>query len=171
MARADNITSGISLFMMLFSTFMGITNATHPIIMRMLKILLPTTLPIANSALPSMADRMLITNSGAEVPNATIVNPITRSLTPHFFATDDAPSVRQLAPTKIKARPPINNRMFIIIIAYLWLKVVTLLHYMSESILRCISLKNPILVVFIVAKVINNFKRKLFFAITCRNVQ
>ena len=49
--------------------------------------------------------------SGALVPNATIVKPITRSLTPHFFATAAEPSVRQLAPIRINANPPMRNRM------------------------------------------------------------
>ena len=114
-ARADRITNGISLLIMLFSTFIGITRATHPIIMRILKILLPTTFPIANSALPLIADNELITNSGADVPKATIVRPITRSLTPHFFATDEAPSVSPLAPSKMRTNPPIKRRIFSII--------------------------------------------------------
>ena len=122
-AKADNMTRGISLLMMLLSTFIGITSATQPTIMKMLKMLLPTTLPIANCALPLMAESELMTSSGDEVPKATIVYPITRSRTPHFFATDDAPSIRQFAPYNIKTSPPINMRKSITIIKFLWLRL------------------------------------------------
>jgi hypothetical protein len=81
----------------------------------MLKILLPTTLPIAISALPCIEDRRLITNSGADVPNATIVRPITRSDILNRLATDAAPSVSALAPANINARPATNIKIFQII--------------------------------------------------------
>ena len=77
-ASAESMTKGISLLMVPSPTCMGRTKAVHPIIINTLKILLPTTFPIAISALPWIADSTLITNSGAEVPNATIVSPMTR---------------------------------------------------------------------------------------------
>ena len=104
-ARAERITSGISLVMMLRSIRMGENRAVTPIITRTLKILLPTTLPTAISALPLSAEMKLIVSSGAEVPKATMVRPITRSLTPHLRAMAEAPSVRALAPTRMSTRP------------------------------------------------------------------
>lgn len=109
-ASEERITSGISLVMMLRSTFIGMTIAVTPIMTRILNILLPTTLPIASSALPWIADMRLMTNSGAEVPNATTVSPIMRSETPQRFAIADAPSVRIFAPTRISASPNMRKR-------------------------------------------------------------
>lgn len=40
----------------------------------------------------------LTTNSGADVPKATIVNPIAKSDTLYFFANEAAPVTNQLAP-------------------------------------------------------------------------
>ena len=104
----DKITRGISLLIVPSPTFIGKTNAVQPIIIRILKILLPTTLPIAISALPLIDDSRLITNSGADVPKATIVSPITKSEIRNFFATAAEPSVSALAPTRISANPPIK---------------------------------------------------------------
>lgn len=59
---------------------------------------------------------MLTTSSGAEVPNAITVKPITRSDMPHFFANAEAPSVNASAPTKIMISPEIRNRVDKIII-------------------------------------------------------
>lgn len=109
--RDDRMTSGISLDIMLFDTKMGRTVAVMPIITRMLKILLPTTLPTASSPFPPAADIMLIASSGAEVPNATTVSPTTRSEIPILRAMAEEPSVSQLAPKRIRARPPIRNKM------------------------------------------------------------
>ena len=50
------------------------------------------------SGTPFIADITLITSSGADVPNATMVRPITSSLIPKRLATPDPPSVSQLAP-------------------------------------------------------------------------
>jgi len=44
--------------------------------------LLPITFPIARSVLPLNAAIIEVTNSGKDVPVATIVKPITISLTP-----------------------------------------------------------------------------------------
>ena len=49
---------------------------------RILKILLPTILPIAIPALPRFAAVTEVTSSGSDVPKATIVKPINRSLIP-----------------------------------------------------------------------------------------
>ena len=110
---AERMTSGISLLIVPCPTCMGRTRAVHPIIINTLKILLPTTLPIAISALPCSEESTLITSSGAEVPKATMVNPITRSEIRKRLATEAAPSVSPFAPIKIKANPPINKSRFI----------------------------------------------------------
>ena len=105
----DKITNGISLLIVPSPTFIGKTKAVQPIIIRILKILLPTTLPIAISALPLMDDNKLMTNSGADVPKATMVKPITKSEIRNFFATAAEPSVNALAPIRISANPPIKQ--------------------------------------------------------------
>ena len=55
----------------------GIINAVVPITNKMLKMLLPTTLPIAMSAFPFLAAITEVNNSGNDVPRATIVSPMT----------------------------------------------------------------------------------------------
>ena len=59
-----------------------------------LKMLLPTTFPIAMSELPLRADIRLTMSSGEEVPKATMVSPTTRGDTPKRRASTEAPSVR-----------------------------------------------------------------------------
>lgn len=75
----------------------------------------PNTLPIARSALPLDDAKILITNSGAEVPKETIVNPITKSETSNFFAREEAPSTIQLDPITTRTNPNINKSIFIIL--------------------------------------------------------
>ena len=70
--------SGISLLNVPLVTLIGTIAAVQPTIISVLKILLPTTFPIAMSALPFSAETTLTVNSGADVPKATIVNPITK---------------------------------------------------------------------------------------------
>ena len=114
----ERITSGISLVMMLRSIFMGITMEVTPIIISMLNMLLPTTLPTASSVEPDTADITLMASSGAEVPKATTVRPTTRSEMPMRRAMADAPSVRKLAPASISTRPTTRNIMLNIIPSY-----------------------------------------------------
>lgn len=111
--RDERMTSGISLLIVPRPILMGATSAVQPMIARILNMLLPTTLPTANPALPFKADNILIINSGADVPNATIVSPTTKSEMLNFFATAEAPSVSIFAPTKIKTRPKINKMITI----------------------------------------------------------
>ena len=49
----------------------------------------------------------LTTNSGAEVPKETMVNPIIKSDTLYFLASADAPSTNQLAPNINAVNPAI----------------------------------------------------------------
>ena len=108
-ASAESTTSGMSLVIIVRSIFIGTIMAVTPMITNTLNILLPTTLPMASSGLPCNADTMLITSSGADVPNATTVRPTIRSETPQRLAMADAPSVSMLAPSIISARPTIKN--------------------------------------------------------------
>ena len=89
----------------------GAMKAVAPIIARILNILLPNTLPIAMSVLPFMADNTLTTNSGALLPTATIVIPMTRVEMPTRFAMAEAPSVIQSAPFIINSSPTRNWAM------------------------------------------------------------
>ena len=72
---------------------------------KMLKILLPTMLPIAISALPLLAATTDVTSSGRDVPSATIVRPINRSLMPNIFASSVAASTVISLPTTISTIP------------------------------------------------------------------
>ena len=94
---------------------MGAKRAVQPTIIKVLKMLLPTTLPTAMSALPFRADDTLTVSSGADVPKATMVSPITMEGIWKRLATDAAPSVRQLAPTKIRSNPPISSNISMLI--------------------------------------------------------
>lgn len=67
--------------------FMGEIMPVTPKIAKMLNTLEPKTFPIAIPLLPLRAATMLVASSGKEVPPATIVSPITASLTPRYCAT------------------------------------------------------------------------------------
>lgn len=70
----ERMHSGISFRKVFRVITIGANRAVHPTIINVLKILLPTTLPTAMSALPFRADDTLTVSSGAEVPKATIVS-------------------------------------------------------------------------------------------------
>jgi hypothetical protein len=61
---------------------------------------------------------MLIANSGAEVPKATTVRPITMSVTPSRRAIVAEPSVKPVAPTRMSTKPPIKYSKLISISLY-----------------------------------------------------
>ena len=65
----------------------------------------PTTLPMARSGLPESADFNEISNSGTEVPKATIVKPTTNGEMCSRRAMLDAPFTRKSAPTMSTTRP------------------------------------------------------------------
>jgi len=80
----------------------------------MLKMLLPITLPIAISPCPVKADRRLTTSSGALVPKATTVSPITSGETRSAAATATAPRTSSSAPAVSTASPtPSHNQVII----------------------------------------------------------
>ena len=72
-------------------------------------MLLPTTFPKLNPVLPEVAARIFTNNSGVEVPNATMVSPITRFGMFRLFATDVAPSTSHEAP-KMSGAKPVNDK-------------------------------------------------------------
>ena len=79
-----------------------LNNTPNPKIKPRLNILEPKTLPTAISGLPSNAALIDTANSGAEVPIATIVKPITKSETPNFCASLLAESTSHSAPFQSK---------------------------------------------------------------------
>ena len=84
-----------------------------PRIKRILNRLLPTILPMARSAFPFLAAVTEVISSGREVPNATIVRPITLSDTPKIPAIVEAPLTTKRLPRIIAARPALNHFAFL----------------------------------------------------------
>ena len=68
----------------------GIINPESPTMNKMLKILLPTIFPTAISEFFFIAAVTDVNNSGKDVPNATIVNPINLWLNPNAVAINVA---------------------------------------------------------------------------------
>ena len=101
----ESMQSGISFLSVLRVMTIGANNAVQPTIINVLKMLLPTTLPMAISALPLRAEDTLTVSSGAEVPNATMVSPITMGGMRKRLATEAAPSVNPLAPRRMRINP------------------------------------------------------------------
>ncbi|SRR5690554_2927776 len=91
-------------------TTIGNITAETPKIRNRLNMLLPITLPYTTSFKPLVLDTTLTTNSGAEVPKATMVSPITNSDTLNFLAKAEAPLTRKSAPLINKAKPKNSNR-------------------------------------------------------------
>ena len=73
-------------------------------------MLLPTTLPTAKPGAPSKAERMEISNSGAEVPKATMVSPIIKWGIFRRTARDTAPRTNASPPIMSIASPAIRKR-------------------------------------------------------------
>ena len=84
---------------------MGATMAATPVMSRVLKMFDPTTLPTARSAVPFNADTRLTQNSGADVPTATMVRPMTICGMLMRSASATAPSVRRSAPQSTSTMP------------------------------------------------------------------
>jgi len=75
----------------------------------MLATLEPSTLPMLSSSLSWMAARPETTTSGAEVPQATTVSPITRTLTPSLRAISAPAWTSQSPPLIRSAKPPTTS--------------------------------------------------------------
>ena len=86
-------------------------NAVVPITKRMLKILLPTIFPMAIPALPLLAAVTEVTSYGSDVPKATIVRPMKRSLMPKALAISDAASTTRSLPQTTIIPPAIMKIM------------------------------------------------------------
>ncbi len=90
---------------------MGQISETLPTTNKILKILLPTILPIAISALSFLAATTDVTSSGSEVPKATTVKPINRLDKPiivdkfvALLTTRWLPIITKKIPNKIKVK-------------------------------------------------------------------
>ena len=104
-----NKCRGNSFFTVFCFTVKFLIIAAAPSINRPLVILLPITLPNTMSVLPEAIALKDIANSGAPVPNATIVRPISIFDTLKFWAVDDAPSIKISAPLIRRIKPIISN--------------------------------------------------------------
>ena len=98
------INTNISIIA-LISTIIGDIAALAPKINKILKIFEPTTLPNARSFSPFFEATTEVTNSGSDVPIATIVNPIKVSLHPNYSAISVALFTTRSPPHTIPARP------------------------------------------------------------------
>ena len=81
----------------------------NPSTTHILNILLPIILPTSRSYSPFLDDTIVVTNSGREVPKATIVNDITLSLSPNVLAILDALFTTRSLPIIMQARPSMIN--------------------------------------------------------------
>lgn len=117
----------ILFFTVLVLTLTGCIIAAIPNINSEFVIQLPRTLPNTISVLPDANALIDTANSGAEVPNAIIVNPISIFDTLKFWAVEDAPSTNMSAPFIKSTNPKTNNKMLIIIFnPYLYNKYFTI---------------------------------------------
>ena len=83
--------------------------AAMPKINKVLEILDPIIFPKDMSEFPFMLAKTETINSGAEVPKATIVKPITKLEMPNFLAIDEEPSINISAPFIKKIKPNIKK--------------------------------------------------------------
>ena len=74
-------------------------------------MLLPTMFPMAISEFFLIEAETEVNNSGKDVPRATIVKPIKRSLKPNILAMAVAESTQKLLPRMIKTRPTTVSRI------------------------------------------------------------
>ena len=81
---------GTSFQVVDFLAFSVVISADNPRMRRMLTVLLPIIFPIAISVFPLTAAVRLTTSSGADVPKATTVSPMTIVGTPAIFERDPA---------------------------------------------------------------------------------
>jgi len=97
-AREARIVKGISLKIVEDFAVRGYTIAAAPSISKVLAILEPITFQRASPVCPFIAENIFTKSSGALVPKATIVSPITRDDIPNLFAILDAPLTKKSAP-------------------------------------------------------------------------
>jgi hypothetical protein len=92
--RAKGISFQVVLLDIVSALMLAVIHKIRRIFAIFDQIIFPSTISLASFTLPIT----FTTNSGADVPNATIVSPITKSDICNFFANDDAPSTRKSAP-------------------------------------------------------------------------
>ena len=102
----------------------GLTIAARPIRRRAFRVLLPMTVAMRTSVLPEMREAKETANSGALVPNATMVRPMSCLGTLKLEAVDEAPSTNQSAPLISKTNPIARSSICMIVsmsvFCYLW---------------------------------------------------
>jgi hypothetical protein len=103
---------GISRRTTVGSLFMGFSTADNPSTRAMLQILLPTTFPTAIMLLPFIEDTRLTTSSGAEVPKATTVKPMTIGVIPRLRARLEEPLTSHSAPKYSNTKPTRQYRIY-----------------------------------------------------------
>lgn len=86
--------SGSSFLMVSFLMRIGRMRAAMPIKRRMFRMLLPMTLPRSMSVVPLIREEMETASSGAPVPKAIMVRPISILLTLKWEAVEEAASMR-----------------------------------------------------------------------------
>ena len=86
--------SGSSFLMVSFLMRIGRMRAAMPIKRRMFSMLLPMTLPRSMSVVPLTREEMETASSGAPVPKAIMVRPISILLTLKWEAAEEAASMR-----------------------------------------------------------------------------
>ncbi len=104
------IMIGTSLRISWLDTISGATNDATPRINSTLMMLLPMTLPTATSPLPDSDACRLTPSSGALVPNATTVSPMTSGEIRNAAASDAAPRTSSSPPTTSKTNPTMMER-------------------------------------------------------------
>ena len=111
--KPTNIKKGISFFTVLFGIAIGYTKDVSQRMRNIFDILLQSMFEIAKSVFLENAAIIFTTSSGALVPNATTVKPITSDDIPNFFATLEPPSTSISAHFISKTNQIIINRKFI----------------------------------------------------------
>jgi hypothetical protein len=107
---------GISFLITSFDILNGFIKTAKPKIKSIFPILLPITLPNSISVLPDKWELNDIANSGADVPKATMVKPITVVDIPKLFAKDEAPSTKISAHFISSMKPAMDSTTFIIMV-------------------------------------------------------
>lgn len=103
--------SGSSFDTVSFLMRIGRISAAMPIRSRILTILLPMTLPRSMSVVPLTRDEIETASSGAPVPKATIVRPMSILLTLKWEATEEEASISQSAPLMRIIKPARSNEI------------------------------------------------------------
>lgn len=116
-AKIESKEKGISLLTVCLFTTNGAITADVPRIKRVLVILDPIMFPRAIPVLPRKLAKALTINSGADVPKATTVKPITKVEILNFLATEEDPSTTISAPLIKKINPKIK-RIIVVNIIY-----------------------------------------------------